>query len=96
MVHAGILTRIAEAGGPVARQMMALIEGTQRQKAGIAGDLAAGKISSYEMMTVEGEGQLWYNTLYQAMDAPKEDAGCGNPVFINLLEHPFLFGYLNL
>jgi len=34
--------------------------------------------------------------LYQAMDAPKEDAGCANPVFINLLEHPFLFGYLNL
>jgi hypothetical protein len=30
--------------------------------------------------------------LYQAMDAPKEDAGCRNPVFITLLEHPFFFG----
>jgi len=30
--------------------------------------------------------------LYQAMDAPKGNAGSANPVFIYLLEHPFFFG----
>jgi hypothetical protein len=56
---------------------MALIEGSQRQKTGIAGDLAAGKVGADELMAVEGEGQLWYNTLYQAMDAPKgNNWGC--------------------
>jgi hypothetical protein len=39
--------------------MMALIEGTQGQQTGIAGDLAARKISTDGLMTVEGEGQLW-------------------------------------
>jgi hypothetical protein len=37
---------------------MALIEGTQGQKAGIAGDLPAGKIGPDGLMTVEGEVQL--------------------------------------
>jgi len=39
--------------------MMALIEGAQGQQTSIAGDLAAGKIGVDELMTVEGEGQLW-------------------------------------
>jgi hypothetical protein len=38
---------------------MTLIESAQRQQTGIAGDLAAGKIGVYELMTVEGEGLLW-------------------------------------
>ncbi len=59
VAHAVVLTRIAEAFGPVAGQMMALIEGAQRQQTGIAGDLAAGKIGADGLMTVEGEGQLW-------------------------------------
>ena len=73
------------------RQSMVLIEGTQGQKSGIAGDLPAGKISVDELPTVEGESQLWY-TLCQVMGAPKGNAGFSeNPVFINLLEHPYLF-----
>jgi hypothetical protein len=42
-------------------------------------------------MTVEGEGQLWYNTLYQAMDAPKGNAGWRNPVFIIPFRASFIF-----
>jgi hypothetical protein len=59
MTHAVVLTRIVELRGQFAGQMMALIEGAQRQKPGIAGDLAAGKIGADGLMTVEGEGQLW-------------------------------------
>ena len=59
MTHAVVLTRIVELRGQFAGQMMALIEGAQRQKTGIAGDLAAGKIGADGLMTVEGEGQLW-------------------------------------
>ena len=59
VTHAVVLPRIAEACGPVAGQMMALIEGAQGQQTGIAGDLAAGKIGADGLMTVEGEGQLW-------------------------------------
>jgi hypothetical protein len=73
--------------------MMTLIKGAQRQKPGIAGDLASGKIGVNGLIAVEGEVQLWYNTLYQAMDAPKGNAGCANPLFINLLEHPLFFGH---
>jgi hypothetical protein len=40
------------------RKSMALIEGTQGQKSGIAGDLPAGKIGQDRLMTVEGEVQL--------------------------------------
>ncbi len=39
--------------------MMALIEGPQRQKTGVAGDLAPGEIGADGLMTVEGEAQLW-------------------------------------
>jgi hypothetical protein len=56
------------------RKSMALIEGTQEQKSGIAGDLPAGKISADELPTVEGESQLWY-TLCQVMGTPKGNAG---------------------
>ena len=58
MADAAILTRIAEACGQSAGQMMALIKGPQRQQAGIAGDLTAGKIGANGLMTIEGEGQL--------------------------------------
>jgi hypothetical protein len=37
---------------------VALIEGTQGQKPGIAGDLPTGKIGTDGLMTVEGEVQL--------------------------------------
>lgn len=59
MVQAVVSPRIAEASGPVAGQMMALIEGAQGQQTGIAGDLAAGKIGTDGLVTVEGEAQLW-------------------------------------
>jgi hypothetical protein len=39
--------------------MMALIKSPQRQKAGVAGDLAARKIGPDGLMAVEGETQLW-------------------------------------
>src|SRR5208337_3830172 len=91
MAHAVILTRIAQACSPVAGQTMALIEGPQGQQTGIAGDLATRKIGVDRLITVEGEGQLWYNTLYQAMDAPKGNAGCANPVFIIPFRASFSF-----
>src|ERR1017187_7140430 len=59
MAHAVILTRIAQAYGPVAGQMMPLIEGAQGQQTRITGDLPTGKISVDGLMTVEGEAQLW-------------------------------------
>jgi hypothetical protein len=39
--------------------MMALIEGPQGQKTGVAGDLAPEKIGMDGLVTIEGEGQLW-------------------------------------
>jgi hypothetical protein len=59
MAQAVVLSRIAEASGPVTSQMMALIEGSQRQQTGVTGNLAAGKIGANGLMTVEGEVQLW-------------------------------------
>jgi hypothetical protein len=53
-----IFPRIGEELGQVAGQMIALIEGSQRQQTGIAGDLAAGKVSADGLMAVEGEAQL--------------------------------------
>jgi hypothetical protein len=58
MLHPVLIARIAEQGGPVASQMMPLIEGPQRQQTGVAGDLASRKIGANGLMTVEGEGQL--------------------------------------
>ena len=95
MTNAVVLSRIAEELGQIAGQTMVLIKGSQGQKTGIAGDLAAREISADELMTVEGEAQLWYNTLHQAMDAPKGMLGPRNPVFMPLLEHPFFFGQQN-
>jgi len=43
MTHALILSRIAEPCCQLTSQMMALIEGSQRQQTGIAGDLAPEK-----------------------------------------------------
>ena len=54
-----VLPRIAEQRSQIAGQMMALVEGAQRQQAGVAGDLPAGKIGANGLMTVEGEVQLW-------------------------------------
>ena len=59
MADALVLPRIAEQRGQIAGQMMALVEGAQRQQAGVAADLPAGKIGVNGLMTVEGEGQLW-------------------------------------
>ena len=90
-----LLTRITEQLGQVASQMMALIEGAQRQQTGVAGDLAARKIRTNGLVAVEGEVQLWYTGCHVA-DAPKRCAGFSeNPVFMHLLEHPFLFGQQN-
>jgi hypothetical protein len=54
MMQAVVLSRIAEASGPVTSQMMALIEGSQRQQTGVAGNLATEKIGANRLMTVEG------------------------------------------
>ena len=54
-----VLPRIPEQRGQIAGQMMALVEGAQRQQAGVASDLPTGKIGANGLMTVEGEGQLW-------------------------------------
>ena len=59
MMYAVGMPGIAKRRGPVAGQMMALIEGAQGQQAGVAGDLAAGKIGVDGLMAVEGEGELW-------------------------------------
>jgi hypothetical protein len=59
MAQAVLLPRIAELRRQFTGQMMALMEGTQGQQTGIAGDLAAGKIGADGLMTVEGEAQLW-------------------------------------
>ena len=59
MMNAVVLPRIAEESGPVAGQMMTLIESSQGQKTGVAGDLAARKIGADGLMTMEGERKLW-------------------------------------
>ena len=38
---------------------MPLVEGAQRQPAGVAGDLPAGKIGMNGQMKVQGEDHLW-------------------------------------
>ena len=60
--HAFLLARVVRQPGPVACQMVAFIEGPQRQQAGIAGDLTTGKIGSNGSMLVEGKTQLCYTT----------------------------------
>ncbi|MGB8782056.1 MAG: hypothetical protein WCD02_02990, partial [Terriglobales bacterium] len=74
-----------------AGQMLALIEGTQGQQTGIAGDLAPGEIGADGLMTVGGEAQLWKNTLYHAMDAPKGNAGSSKPSVHQPFRASFLF-----
>jgi len=59
VTDAVIFPRIAEQRGQIAGQMMALVEGAQGQQAGVAGDLAPGKIGANGLMTVEGEAELW-------------------------------------
>jgi hypothetical protein len=58
MAQAVVLSPIAKVGGPLASQIMALIEGSQRQQTGVTGNLATGKIGADGLMTVEGEVQL--------------------------------------
>ena len=58
MPQAFLISRIAEPCSPVAGQMMPLVEGAQRQQAGVAGDLAAGKITLNGTVAVEGEAEL--------------------------------------
>jgi hypothetical protein len=50
--------RVVEKRGPIAGQMMALIESPQRQQAGVAGDLPAGEIALHRTFAVEGEVEL--------------------------------------
>ena len=73
---------------------MAFVKGPQRQQTGITGDLAAGKISVNGSMSVEGEKQLWY-TVVSCGCSERECWVHENPVFINLLEHPFFFHQTN-
>ena len=49
-----VLPRIAEQCSQIASQMMAFVEGAQRQQTGVAGDLPAGKIGVNGLITVEG------------------------------------------
>src|SRR5258708_13476682 len=72
------------------RSAVVIFSSAQRQKAGITGDLAAGKISPNEVMTVEGKGQLWYNTLHQAMHVPNGTARCRRP----MVTTPFTASFL--
>ena len=58
MAQAVVLSRIAKVSGPLASQIMALIEGSQRQQTGVTGNLTARKIGADGLMTVEGEVQL--------------------------------------
>ena len=58
MAHAIIIARVAEQCGPVAGQMMPLVKSAQRQQAGVAGDLPAGKITVNGTTAVEGEAEL--------------------------------------
>jgi len=92
VAHTIVLTRIAKPHSPVTGQIMTLIKSPQRQKSGIAGNLAAGKIGVDGLLTVEGERELWYNTLYQAMDAPKGNAGAADPGVHNSFRASLLFG----
>jgi hypothetical protein len=57
MPHAILRARIVEPRGPLASQMMALVESAQRQQAGIAGDLPTGEIDLHGF-AVEGEAVL--------------------------------------
>src|SRR5271157_571920 len=59
VLNAILVPRIAEQLGQLAGQTMALIEGAQGQKTGIAGDLPTGKIGVDGLMAVEGEAELW-------------------------------------
>jgi len=50
---------------------MALIKVAERQQTSVCGHLTAREICLNELMKIEGKGQLCYNIVYQAMDAPK-------------------------
>jgi hypothetical protein len=76
-----LVSGITEQFGPIAGQMVALIESTQEQQPSIAGDLSAGKIGANGLVAVEGEARPWSTSCHLA-DAP-------DPVFMHLLEHPF-------
>jgi hypothetical protein len=58
MAHPFIISRIAKELDPVTGQMMLMVEGAQRQKASVTGDLPAGKVTANGTMVVEGEMEL--------------------------------------
>jgi len=58
VAQAVVLPRIAQVSRPLLGEMMALIEGSQRQQTGVTGNLTARKIGTDGLMTVEGEVQL--------------------------------------
>ena len=59
MLHPVLLPPIPEESSPIAAQMMLLIEGSQGEQTGVAGDLAPREIGADGLMTIEGEAQLW-------------------------------------
>ena len=76
------LTWIAEGFSQIASQLTAFVKGSQWQKSGIAGDLAAGKISVNGSMSVEEKTSCGYGL--SLLDAPKGRCWVHeNPVFIN-------------
>lgn len=61
------LARIAEGFSQIASQLMAFVKSPQRQKSGIAGDLAARKVTADGTVAVEGEAQLCYTSCHLRM-----------------------------
>jgi hypothetical protein len=60
VTHTRIVAIIPDALCQATSEPMPLIKSPQRQQAGIAGDLATGKISANGSVSVEGKQQLWY------------------------------------
>jgi hypothetical protein len=74
MLRAAFIAPFPQGGRSLLTESMVLVEGPQGQQSGIATDASSGKIGLQGKWTIEGEAQLWYNTVYQVMDAPKK--GC--------------------
>lgn len=60
MLYALFAARVVEQRGPIASQVMALIEGMQRQRADVDSDLPTVKIALHGL--AEGEAELCYTT----------------------------------
>jgi hypothetical protein len=71
--------------------MMALIEGPQRQQAGVTGDLSTRKIGSNGSMLVEGKRELWYTTRCHFGCSERECWVLLKPSVHQSFRAPFLF-----